>query len=183
MVETADSIIAFHSNNRGHGRSSSVAQQERDFATFSIPSPTPSAEDIGRYSISDAATLLQITAKEGNAVAQRELGTLYLTNPELMDHIIATLSRPRYFFREEELRPESMRSNHDERGTSLDEFEQQGRRSFSEGVLEATRGDGTASLIYILLQRFSEVFWCRPSVCTTKLRLPTLSMTADNMND
>ena len=101
MVETADSIIAYHSNNRGHGRSSSTAQQERDSATFSAPSRTPSAEDIGRYSMSDAAYLLQITAKEGDPVAQRELGTLYLTHPELMEHVIAPLSRPRDVFKEE----------------------------------------------------------------------------------
>lgn len=101
MVETADNIIAFHSNNRGSGRSSSTAQQERDSAAFSGPARTPSAEDIGHYTMSHAAELLQITAKEGNAVAQRELATLYLTDPELMDHIIAPFSRPRDVFKEE----------------------------------------------------------------------------------
>ncbi|KAK3684441.1 hypothetical protein LTR37_020281 [Vermiconidia calcicola] len=101
MVETADSIIAYHSNNRGHGRASSTAQQERDSATFTAPSRTPSAEDIAHYTMADAAYLLQITAKEGDAAAQRELATLYLTHPELMDHIIAPLSRPREVFKEE----------------------------------------------------------------------------------
>ena len=101
MVETADSIIAYQSNNRGHGRSSSTAQQQRDSATFSVPSRTPSAEDVSRYTMADAAYLLQITAKEGDAVAQRELATLYLTHPELMEHIIAPLSRPRDVFKEE----------------------------------------------------------------------------------
>ena len=101
MVETADSIIDFHSNKRGSGHSSSSAQQERDSATFSVPARTPSAEDIGHYTMAQAAELLQITAKEGDAVAQRELATLYLTHPELMDHIIAPLSRPRDVFKEE----------------------------------------------------------------------------------
>ncbi|KAK5166466.1 uncharacterized protein LTR77_008009 [Saxophila tyrrhenica] len=102
MVETADSIIAYHSMNRGSGRSSSsTAQQERDSATFTVPNRTPSAEDIGKYTMAHAAELLQITAKEGDAVAQRELATLYLTHPELMDHIIAPLSRPRDVFKEE----------------------------------------------------------------------------------
>ncbi|KAK3714830.1 hypothetical protein LTR37_007565 [Vermiconidia calcicola] len=101
MVETADSIIAYHSNNRGHGRASSTAQQERDSATFTAPSRTPSAEDIAHYTMADAAYLLQVTAKEGDAAAQRELATLYLTHPELMDHIIAPLSRPREVFKEE----------------------------------------------------------------------------------
>lgn len=101
MVETADSIIAYHSNNRGHGRTSSIAQQQRDSATFSAPSRTSSAEDIARYSMADAGYLLQVTAKEGDPVAQRELATLYLTHPELMDHIIAPFARPRDVFKEE----------------------------------------------------------------------------------
>ena len=103
MVETADSIIAHHSIIRGHGRSSSssAAQQQRDSAAFPTTSQTPPAEDIAKYSMADAAHLLQITAKEGDAVAQRELATLYLTNPELMEHIIAPLARPREVFKEE----------------------------------------------------------------------------------
>lgn len=101
MVETADSIIAYHSNNRGHGRSPSSAQQQRDSAIFTAPSRTSSAEDIARYSMADAAYLLQITAKEGDHVAQRELATLYLTHPELMDRIIAPFARPKEVFREE----------------------------------------------------------------------------------
>lgn len=101
MVETADSIIAFHSNNRGHGRSSSSAQRQRDSATFAAPSRTPSAEDVSRYSMADAAYLLQIAAREGDHVAQRELGTLYLTHPELMDRIIAPFARPKDVFKEE----------------------------------------------------------------------------------
>jgi hypothetical protein len=101
MVETADGIISYQSNNRGHGRAASIAQQQRDSATFSVPSRTPSAEDIKRYTMADAAYLLQITAKEGDAAAQRELATLYLTHPELMDHIIAPFSRPREVFKEE----------------------------------------------------------------------------------
>lgn len=101
MVETADSIINYHSNNRGHGRSSSTAQQQRDSAIFSAPSRTPSAEDIARYTMSDAAYLYQIAAKEGDIVAQRELATLYLTHPELMDHIILPFARPRDVFKEE----------------------------------------------------------------------------------
>ncbi|KAK4621849.1 hypothetical protein CLAFUW4_07422 [Fulvia fulva] len=101
MVETADSIIAYHSNNREHGRSSSTAQQQRDSATFSAPSRTPSAEEVARYSMADAAYLLQIAAKEGDTVAQRELGILYLTHPELMDRIIAPLTKPRDVFKEE----------------------------------------------------------------------------------
>ncbi|RMX71249.1 hypothetical protein D0869_15826, partial [Hortaea werneckii] len=101
MVETADSIIAYHSNNRGHGRSPSSAQQQRDSAAFTLSSRSSSAEDVSRYSMADAGYLLQITAREGNHVAQRELATLYLTNPDLMDHIIAPFAKPRDVFKEE----------------------------------------------------------------------------------
>ncbi|KAI7089454.1 hypothetical protein KC356_g2351 [Hortaea werneckii] len=101
MVETADSIIAYHSNNRGHGRSPSSAQQQRDSAAFTSSSRSSSAEDVSRYSMADAGYLLQITAREGNHVAQRELATLYLTNPDLMDHIVAPFARPRDVFKEE----------------------------------------------------------------------------------
>lgn len=99
MVETADSIIAYHSNNRGHGRSPSTAQQERDSAIF--PAPSPPAADISRYTMADAAHLLQITAKEGDIVAQRELATLYLTHPELLDRVIAPFARPKDVFKDE----------------------------------------------------------------------------------
>lgn len=101
LVETADSIIAYHTNNRGHGRSASIAQQQRDSATFATPSRTPSAESIAKYSMADAAELLQITARDGDPAAQRELATLYLTHPELMDLIIAPFARPKDVFRDE----------------------------------------------------------------------------------
>lgn len=101
LVEMADSIIDYHTNNRGHGRSASTAQQQRDSATFTAPSRTPSAELIAHYSMADAAHLLQITAREGDPAAQRELATLYLTHPELMDHIIAPFASPGDVFKDE----------------------------------------------------------------------------------
>ncbi|KAL1589853.1 hypothetical protein WHR41_01533 [Cladosporium halotolerans] len=101
LVETADSIIDYHTNNRGHGRSASSAQQQRDSATFSAPSRTPSAELIAHYSMADAALLLQITAREGDPAAQRELATLYLTHPELMDPVVAPFALPSEVFRDE----------------------------------------------------------------------------------
>lgn len=101
LVETADSIIDYHTNNRGHGRSASTAQQQRDSATFAAPSRTPSAELIAHYTMADAAHLLQITAREGDPAAQRELATLYLTHPELMGHIIAPFALPGDVFKDE----------------------------------------------------------------------------------
>lgn len=101
LVEMADSIIDYHTNNRGHGRTASTAQQQRDSATFTTPSRTPSAELIAHYSMADAAHLLQITAREGDPAAQRELATLYLTHPELMDHVIAPFASPGDVFKDE----------------------------------------------------------------------------------
>lgn len=101
LVEMADSIIDYHTNNRGHGRTASIAQQQRDSATFTAPSRTPSAELIAHYSMADAAHLLQITAREGDPAAQRELATLYLTHPELMDHVIAPFASPGDVFKDE----------------------------------------------------------------------------------
>ena len=101
FVKTADSIISYHTNNRGHGRKPSTAQEQRDSATFAPPSRTPSAEEVARYSMKDAADLLIVAAKEGDAAAQRELGTLYLTNPDLIDHVLAPFTRPGDVFKEE----------------------------------------------------------------------------------
>lgn len=99
LVETADNIIDYQTNNRGHA--ASTAQQQRDSATFTAPSRTPSAELIAHYSMADAAHLLQITAREGDAAAQRELATLYLTHPDLVEHIIAPFALPSEVFRDE----------------------------------------------------------------------------------
>lgn len=57
--------------------------------------------DFSAYTMADAGKLLQITAKEGNAAAQRELATLYLTHPDLMSNVIAPFAQPREVFREE----------------------------------------------------------------------------------
>ncbi|TKA69683.1 hypothetical protein B0A49_07414 [Cryomyces minteri] len=109
MVEMADRVVAYHTSNRGHSQVSSSAQRQRDAAIFS---PTPKAntppttagansDAMSRYSMSDAACLLQISAKEGDCVAQRELATFYLTHPELVPRVMLPLTRPRDVFKAE----------------------------------------------------------------------------------
>ncbi|KAI9933303.1 hypothetical protein MW887_007776 [Aspergillus wentii] len=49
--------------------------------------------------IEDAAGMWIITAKEGNPVAQRELGILYLTHPELLPRVTLPLTSPRDTFK------------------------------------------------------------------------------------
>jgi hypothetical protein len=111
LVETADQIIAYHSNNRP-GSSSiphppSPAQAQRDDAIFS-PSPTHAngeqpakLEDVSSYTLTDASHLLQIAAKDGCPVAQRELATLYLTHPEVITKVLAPFARAKEVFKEE----------------------------------------------------------------------------------
>lgn len=95
MIQTADAIVSYHTSLRGHSSVSSAAQAERDYATFtsSRPSSATASENISQYTMADAATLWQITAKEGDPVAQRELATMYLTHPETMNRITAPLAK------------------------------------------------------------------------------------------
>ena len=51
------------------------------------------------YNLRDAAQMWILAAKEGNAVAQRELATLYLSNPELLPSVSLPLTAPRDIFR------------------------------------------------------------------------------------
>ncbi|KAK5016417.1 hypothetical protein LTR60_002412 [Cryomyces antarcticus] len=109
MVEMADGIVAYHTSNRGHSQVSSTAQRQRDAAisratSKSNTSPTTAganSDAMSRYSMSDAAYLLQIAAKEGDCVAQRELATFYLTHPELLPRVMLPLTRPRDVFKAE----------------------------------------------------------------------------------
>ncbi|KAJ9629366.1 hypothetical protein H2203_001739 [Taxawa tesnikishii (nom. ined.)] len=100
MMELTDQIILYQTSNRGHSHTASAAQQQRDAATFTPTSSFPIQEDVSQYSMADAAQLLQITAKDGDPVAQRELATLYLTHPDLMNRVIAPMTRPQDVFKD-----------------------------------------------------------------------------------
>ncbi|KJY02303.1 hypothetical protein TI39_contig67g00001, partial [Zymoseptoria brevis] len=106
FVETADAIIAYHSNNRPGSSAAphppSPAQAHRD-EMFSSPSTSTTSlpGGVAQYSLSDASHLLSIAAREGDAVAQRELATLYLTHPATTPLILAPFARTGEVFREE----------------------------------------------------------------------------------
>ncbi|KAG9941186.1 hypothetical protein KCU85_g9659, partial [Aureobasidium melanogenum] len=100
MIETADQIIQHHTFNRGHSRVTSAAQAKRDAAAFSPPTPQPSDPLVADLSMSDAAILLQLTAKEGIPAAQRELATLYLTNPDLLGICLPPFSKVKDVFKD-----------------------------------------------------------------------------------
>ena len=82
MVEIADRIV-----------SQELSRRHPPFASDFQSQP-------GR-AIQDAAGMWIITAKEGNAVAQRELAILYLTHPELLPRVTLPLTLPRDTFKAE----------------------------------------------------------------------------------
>jgi hypothetical protein len=51
--------------------------------------------------LTDASHLLQIAAKDGCPVAQRELATLYLTHPEVITKVLTPFARAKEVFKEE----------------------------------------------------------------------------------
>ncbi|KAH6658272.1 hypothetical protein BKA67DRAFT_533430 [Truncatella angustata] len=88
MVEVADEVIKMDQQIR---KPSSTAGSSD--GTDSTRSPTA-------YSLSDAAKMLTITAKEGSHTAQRELGFFNLSYPELVERTIMPLSKPREVFKQ-----------------------------------------------------------------------------------
>lgn len=104
MIETADQIVQYHTFHRGHSRVTSPAQAKRDAAAFAdyhlSNEPPRISPSIANMSMSDAAMLLQSTAKEGIPAAQRELATLYLTHPELLGVCLAPFTRPSDVFKD-----------------------------------------------------------------------------------
>ncbi|KEQ74706.1 hypothetical protein M436DRAFT_34495, partial [Aureobasidium namibiae CBS 147.97] len=113
MIETADRIIQHHTFTRGHSHLTSALQAKRDAAAFSPPTPQPSDPSIADLGMSDAATLLQLTAKEGIPAAQRELATLYLTHPELLGICIAPFSKTKDVFEDVEKDAEGSSERYD----------------------------------------------------------------------
>ncbi|KAK6004671.1 hypothetical protein QM012_008533 [Aureobasidium pullulans] len=113
MIETADQIIQYNTFNRGHSRVTSAAQAKRDAAAFSPPTPQPSDPSVADLTMSDAATLLQLTAKEGIPAAQRELATLYLTNPDLLGICLSPFSKVKEVFKDAEKDREAASDRYD----------------------------------------------------------------------
>ncbi|KAH7134997.1 hypothetical protein B0J11DRAFT_575618 [Dendryphion nanum] len=110
MVEIVDDIVNEHSNrdkvglqlNNGKGSQQTRATGSSNGAGGSDPA--------SRYSLQDAVRMLLITAKEGDAVAERELAIFYLTTPELVDRAVLPLTRPRDVFKTELLNREKRAS-------------------------------------------------------------------------
>ena len=114
MVEMADDIVAYNTQKRNASlmaastasRSENTCDHNRDDGVTeptstqsSSESPTSVFLSLSRYTMADAAAMLLITAKEGHAVAERELATFYLSEPDLLPLAIAPLTRPRDVFK------------------------------------------------------------------------------------
>ncbi|KAI4949522.1 hypothetical protein J4E91_005261 [Alternaria rosae] len=103
MVELVDEVITQNSK-RDAGKVSSGAAVEK--AGASSTTPAPIEEPLSKYTMEDAGRMLLITAKEGDAVAERELAIFYLTSPELVHRTVLPLTRPSEVFKTELLNRE-----------------------------------------------------------------------------
>ncbi|KAF2841144.1 hypothetical protein M501DRAFT_1013957 [Patellaria atrata CBS 101060] len=101
MVEIADDIVALNTQIR----SASLQQNANGSASAGTPSSGNTQftlpEPLSKFTMSDAANMLIITAKEGDAVAERELAILYLTHPDLLPRTVLPLTKPKDVFKSE----------------------------------------------------------------------------------
>jgi hypothetical protein len=86
MVEIADDIVNEDTQSRttAHG----------------IQMPAPENQTLAKWTMADAAKMYIVTAKEGDAAAQRELAIFYLTHPDLLPRTVQPMSKPREIFKE-----------------------------------------------------------------------------------
>ncbi|KAF2743511.1 hypothetical protein M011DRAFT_496832 [Sporormia fimetaria CBS 119925] len=119
MVEIVDDIVAQNAKARdpvfqqqAQQTAAAASRTSMDSASAGGASGTPSEVSFtpppptSRYTMQDAARMLLITAKEGDAVAERELAIFYLTSPELVQRTILPLTKPRDVFKTELLKSE-----------------------------------------------------------------------------
>ncbi|TGJ75711.1 hypothetical protein E0Z10_g10964 [Xylaria hypoxylon] len=83
MVEVADGIVA------------ASRKSNNNYNVSSMPDPL-----FPKSSLHDAARMLTLAAKEGDSTAQRELGLLQLSNPEVVARTTLPLSKPRDIFKQ-----------------------------------------------------------------------------------
>ncbi|KAH4121931.1 hypothetical protein HBI81_152990 [Parastagonospora nodorum] len=104
MLELVDEVITQNSK-----RDDIVKAGAAEKASATIPPPAD--EPLSRYTMEDAARMLVITAKEGDAVAERELAIFYLTTPDLLHRTVLPLTKPSEVFKTELLNRERKASN------------------------------------------------------------------------
>lgn len=118
MVELVDEVINASNSNRSAALSQSTSTTEK--GSTGVPtSHTPVPEPVSRYNMEDAARMLLITAKEGDAVAERELAIFYLTSPELLHRTVLPLTKPSEVFKTELLNRERKASQDPQRSDPM----------------------------------------------------------------
>jgi hypothetical protein len=102
MVELVDEVITQNSKRDAIRATTNGPSSEPSGAAL----PPPIDEPLSKYTMEDAARMLLITAKEGDAVAERELAIFYLTSPELVHRTVLPLTKPSEVFKTELLNRE-----------------------------------------------------------------------------
>lgn len=132
MIEIADDIVAEHTERRTTTEEQQQQQQQKQqqkqlettAATTTTTAQSPDAvnanqaqniaateQPVSRWTMADAAQMLIITAKEGDAVAERELAIFYLTHPDLLPRTVSPLSKPKEIFKGELLNRDRRKEN------------------------------------------------------------------------
>lgn len=114
MVEIADDIVALNTQNRSaalqHAANTSSSASEKAGVTSATVAPSPD-DPLNKFTMEDAARMLIITAKEGDAVAERELAIFYLTHPDLLPRTTLPLTKPTEVFKAELLQRDRKRED------------------------------------------------------------------------
>jgi hypothetical protein len=116
MVSMADKIVQDNTQERGMG--AQARQQQQIHTSLTSPSDpstavrTPPVPTAPKYRMSDAARMFLITAKEGDAAAERELAIFYLTQPDVLPRTILPLSKPREVFKGDVMSKKRMGDDH-----------------------------------------------------------------------
>lgn len=113
MVELVNDIVDKHSHRdpvfqQTNGSSPRSPSGAADSSNSGANGPSSSP-----YTMEDAARMLLITAKEGDAAAERELAIFYLTSPDLVERTVLPLTKPRDVFKTELLNRERKASSQD----------------------------------------------------------------------
>ncbi|KAF2651863.1 hypothetical protein K491DRAFT_75719 [Lophiostoma macrostomum CBS 122681] len=106
MVEIVDDIVAKNSQRDPVIQQTNGGKADQAGAPLSEHTAAGANEPTSRFTMEDAARMLLITAKEGDAVAERELAIFYLTSPELVHRTVLPLTKPRDVFKTELLNRE-----------------------------------------------------------------------------
>ncbi|OAL43347.1 hypothetical protein IQ07DRAFT_580298 [Pyrenochaeta sp. DS3sAY3a] len=115
MLELVDDVITHSSQRDAIVKQSNGTSLEKTGLTLPPPADSP----VPRYTMEDAARMLIITAKEGDAVAERELAIFYLTSPELVNRTVLPLTKPSDVFKAEFLSRERKASQDPSKGDPM----------------------------------------------------------------